>query len=339
MPLCGGTWWENASSDDVRESLKKSESQFNLCGNLDGIRWEDKDEAQKGMLMNASTLAHPEVLKTLLEHIGSKNINGSQHGWTPLSQAVQYQKEEHVLEVMSLLLEYGADPNYAPFGVVVDSRLPPGPGQTIWGFALGFAAQNREISTTLNIVKMLLENGADPKAPSPKNKSLSLGVIVQRSKLPILEEVLSRVGNFKWTDVCGLKDDPRTKNTLCIHYAMENHDLLVVEKAFSDLKERENMLPKDVAKTSTGQTLLHIASLFGTPNTIKFLVRSGLDIHVEDNSGYSPLERLHFRINRAGGGILAEDEELMELMPTKVSIWVRLSNFFDSFRKKPSTQD
>lgn len=318
IPLCSVDWWKTAAPKDVQVILKDKQKYIKQC------EINQKSHLDKDILLDAATWGKPASVEILLQHGFDKVVNESLHGWTPLHVAVNYQPDETVIEMISLLHKYGANMNLAPYGSVVDSRLPPGPGHSIWSSAIH---THREQSVKIKIINTLLKLGLDPRTPSPGNASIGLGLALMLSPWPIVEAILSGTKDFKWTEICGLPSNPSTRLTRCIHYAVGNFNPLVAQKAFEVLRAEKISL-KELPKDAKGQTLLHHAALSGHPETIKYLIKAGLDIHAKNKDDWTPTSFVRYRMKRSSS--ISKDKELMEMMeiepPWTTSLW----NFFFS---------
>ena len=110
------SWWRKATPEALLKSLEEQKIKDLPCNPI----------------FDVAADASPEVVKIFLEQGGNSLVNTQLHGWTPLAMAIEYQKKEEYIEpIVRLLVAHGANLGHTPFGTVVDSRLPPGPGRSI----------------------------------------------------------------------------------------------------------------------------------------------------------------------------------------------------------------
>ena len=255
---------------------------------------------------------------------GKKYINETTHGWTPLAEVVRFRKDEEIIPLIHLYVAHGAKINFTPFGSVIDSRRPPGPGNHIFSRVL-FYGDKRPINLKIKIVQTLLELKADPRAPSPGNARTAVGLACSDSPWPLVEIMISASAGFKWSEICGLPEFKRGKGVRCAHLAMVNFDNKVVDQAMAGLK-REGFTVKNFPASAQGNTLLHYAANLGSIHTMKKLIREGADITAMNNNGRSPQQMLKNRLRFYTDA--KRDEELLKMMNLPLPFFTKIRNFF-----------
>lgn len=309
--LCSVDWWKTASPEDMVKELKTYDLKVFLKKNHSNI------------FSTISIAGHPETIKVFLENGGENYINRASHGWTPLAEVVRFRGEK-TPELIRLYVSHGAKVNLTPFGSVIDSRRPPGPGHNIFSRVLHYG-DPRPLDLKIKIVQTLLEVEADPRGPSPGNARTAVGIACSDSKWPLVEVMISASTGFKWSEICGLPEFERGKNVRCAHLAMANHDDEVVDQALAGLK-REGFTVKNFPASAQGNTLLHYAASLGSIHTMKKLIREGADITAMNNSGRSPQQMLKNRLKHYKEA--RQDEELLKMMELPLPFSTKIRNFF-----------
>jgi len=143
--LCEVEWWKKATPEMLLQASGSRKLETLYC--------ESKNSP---LLHKAVSWGRPETVKVFLEKGGKNLINSSLHGWTPLRMALQYQADDNVIPVVRLLVQYGANLNYTPFGSIVDSRLGPCAGHSVWYETLSRWSR-KKLSLRIKIVDLLIE--------------------------------------------------------------------------------------------------------------------------------------------------------------------------------------
>jgi len=140
---------------DVFEYLLSVGADVNAVGYEDGT-----------ILMAASYMSFPDIVKTLLEHGADPNKASAVTGETPLHACAARGYAETAFEIMTLLLKAGAKPN-----VKAKNGIPTATyyrditvvGETPLHLAAAYGSAD--------MIKLLLDNGADPSLKDDRGDS------------------------------------------------------------------------------------------------------------------------------------------------------------------------
>ena len=148
-----------------------------------------------------------------------------------------------------------------------------------------------------------------------------------------MDVMIKGTSHFKWSETCGLPNSKTDKLCTCAHYAVQNRDLRVVDRALEDIQKEGFTIPS-FPRDAKGNTLLHHATLFGSPETIKKLLLLKANKDAQNNHGWTPVKNLKWRLR---SGRIKVDKELFEMMETPVPFYYlwkerlkKLINFFGS---------
>jgi ankyrin repeat protein len=131
------------------------------------------------------------------------------------------------------------------------------------------------MATEVRILKMLLKAGADPNLLDCKNSS-PLSRAIERSDLSMVKSLLSHGA------MVGLK---RVYKEHDIFLATRKGNLVRVKFLFKAKPEAHYLNYRD----NSGNTLMHLASEYGHPDLMEFLIKRGAEINRKNHEGNTPL--------------------------------------------------
>ena len=241
------------------------------------------------LLRTTTEAGQVEVVKLLLEYGADVNDRG-EDGNTPLHRATKLHKatKQCYLEIVKLLLEYGAD---------VNARNKD--GNTPLRFAFGEPV----------MMKLLLAHGADVNAKYSGSTLLHYACRGAYSVAGLLLDSRSDV-DVNATD--SSLDTPlhRAVSDPVSHESKDAAELLLARGADVSAKNASGDTPLHVAvskrykdwvalllasnaevnaKNNKGSTSLHLATVNGDTGLVELLLANGADVNVKDNDGYTPL--------------------------------------------------
>ena len=182
--------------------------------------------------------------------------------WTPLQVACS----NNDIEAVSILLEYGADPNKKP------------PFQSPWYAPIQIAASNGNV----DIMTVLIENGADVELYGHN----ALILLTKDARWHMNESISleSYKAGYALLEQHGMS---------AVHPSFDSRPLLCDSALLSDIEVtkfliEDKKIPADV-RDSDGRTALHFACLSGyadpTKEYIQYLIDHGVDSTVKDSFG------------------------------------------------------
>lgn len=233
------------------------------------FRTRSGDVASGDSLLDLEHEAHQQVAMYLLDHGANPNEKGA--GRTPLHSAIQ----RDMPELVQMLVNHGADVNAR-----LDKALPavsrlgvPVPlGST--GFML---AANY---TNLEIMRILLKAGADPKLRS-KDQTTALMLAVGLNWV----EGMDKYGR-RWfrEGTAGLQQAAKDAVKLCLEVGLDIN-----------------------AVNAAGQSAIMAGVYFGGTEMTQFLVDHGANINVKNKKGQTPYSVAAFGEYHAGSFMLHKD--------------------------------
>ena len=135
--------------------------------------------------------------------------------------------------------------------------------------ALHFAAQNGNT----DVVRFLLENGADIKAQDIKLERAAIHFAAENGSLECVKFLTEHGADLLDRDIYG---------ATALHYAAENNHLDVIKYLVSKKLDY-------TAKDARGWTAMHYAACGGSLDVIKYLLAKGLNINELNSSGRTPI--------------------------------------------------
>lgn len=199
--------------------------------------------ASKDYRLNVSPSDHEKLALFLLKK-GADTSKTDGLGRTPLHAAVETGK----VELVKALLAHGADPNAR---MTKDESPLPGDYVARNGFVGASAFWVAARASDLNLMRILVAAGADPKLPNRDNVTplmVAAGATQTENRLPPESQVLA-----------GVK--------LCL-----------------DLGNDVNVAGRN------GQTALHVAAALGEDDVIQFLFDHGAKLGAKDRLGHTALD-------------------------------------------------
>ena len=236
-----------------RKNIKMSDESLEIClSKITPDNINDTDILGRTALLLAIPLSLScKLVQKLLEMNADPNISDSK-GYTPLMMAVL-----HKQQLVEFLITKRANVNHT---------------NTISYTALMFAIYHRP---NFEVVKLLLENGANINTYSPIRSSLLIHVCIN-SKYPQQIEIARLLIEYG-ADIHGTySGDP----IFLIAIKNRNFELMLL---FLEKKIVFNINHIMYC----GKTALIIASLNGDINICKLLVENGANLHIQDTNGFT----------------------------------------------------
>ena len=126
----------------------------------------------------------------------------------------------------------------------------------------------------VDLVRLLLDHGADVNAQGKKNKNTSLHFASMTGKADVVRVLLERGANVNAQNT--FNDTPLHKASE--HGCVQNCRVLLEHRADADAQNAQKRTP------------LHLASRGGYSDLVELLLKYNADVHALDNQGRTPLE-------------------------------------------------
>lgn len=286
---------ESKSLDDLKQDLLFKtllRGQTNLAKRLiekgTGIDVNALDQTFGTLLYVACEKGYTDIVQLLLDKGANVNQPANQYDWTPLMIASQKGNDE----IVKILLAAGANPNQMEKD-----------GET----ALGHAISRNKI----NIVKLLLDKGANVNLVNPANGESPLSSAVANKSVEIVEMLLKAGANPDRANIDKLtplgavmgNDETSAKivklllaaganpnqragldgDMVLVSWSRQGHTeivkLLLAAGADPDSKDSEHFF----------ETSLFVASRDNYKEIVKLLLEAGADPNTTDNHDWTPL--------------------------------------------------
>lgn len=215
------------------------------------------------------TTHNQKAVCKLLEENDKYQFILSKQGQTPLDVACFF----GMSEVVSKLLELGADPEYQSQSLLSDPPL----------HAVLRGGMRRQ---SVNIVKALLEAGADPNQANERRGGMTplmlLGDISQVGLIDKADALIHAGADICQTDSTGW---------IALHHAVGRPEMIRYL-----VKKGGNVN----AQSHGGETPLHIAALLGARLSVRTLLANGADPNIKNESGQSVWDYVQHELSLPG---------------------------------------
>jgi ankyrin repeat protein len=248
-------------------------------------------------LHNAAAKGYTSVVQVLLNHQGKIKTDidlRNEEGLTALNRAALANHPQ----VVQMLLEAGADPNvptYGPRNTALHNAALKGYTSVVQVLLnhqgkvkTNIDADNRDGLTALHlaatseqpqVVKMLLDAGADPNVPTYDYRNTALHSASAKGYTPVVQVLVDHPGKNK-TNINAINHDRLTAlNRASINGHIDTVDLLLRKRANYELRDNR------------GHSPLANAVYYNHLSVVKRLLAAGADPASENNRYQTPLSR------------------------------------------------